>query len=240
MSAHTLGQVVAGTQKLNGSISLKGFFHGVMVEGSQNTVALTGFVDGGGNHDGLAAADARRIAACWNACIGIDTKELEVLGPFCLVPKYKALTEQLAGANAEIRKVEMFNDANSAALQAANVRIVMLNAYLATANARISDLEEGRCMSLDAGNALMEQLADANAQIANWEDGRSILVAAAVSQADHLREAHALLREILAADEAAISELKALGFSPDETDPLGITGRIRALLAPFRTAGVAP
>lgn len=77
MSAHTQGRLMAGTIyiAIHGEQSE---FHCVGIEGTNKAIATTGFVGGDAdNSDAISAADARRLAACWNACDMIPTEHVE-------------------------------------------------------------------------------------------------------------------------------------------------------------------
>ncbi len=76
MSAHTTSSLTPGTIPIvmPGTGKLINF-HAVGIAETNTAVALTGIV--GDARDALSAADARRLAACWNACQNIETEVLE-------------------------------------------------------------------------------------------------------------------------------------------------------------------
>ncbi len=79
--------------------------------------ALREKTDDGINHElgsgdgGLFEPDARRLAACWNACDGSETEDLERLGADFIAPWIKMLDErdnavkELAAARALLQEV---------------------------------------------------------------------------------------------------------------------------------------
>lgn len=71
---HTPGAAVA--QAVNVTLGgTQAKYHAVGIDGTNVAVAITGLVDA--DDGAINEANARRIAACWNACEGIPTEELE-------------------------------------------------------------------------------------------------------------------------------------------------------------------
>ncbi len=73
MSAHTEGRLAAGQFQI-AQIG-KAIYHGIAVPGEVVPIAVTGPT--GANDAAIACADARRLAACWNALERVPTEEIE-------------------------------------------------------------------------------------------------------------------------------------------------------------------
>ncbi len=73
MSAHTEGRLEAGQFQIAqiGKVN----YHGIAAPGEVVPIAVTGPT--GANDAAIACADARRLAACWNAFEGIETERFE-------------------------------------------------------------------------------------------------------------------------------------------------------------------
>lgn len=86
MTEHTKGLLVTFEVGDNGSLAL----------GSEDKTSLLTIVEEDGTDFAAIyhAADARRIAACWNACLGLPTDELEQMGLVCAVGNQLLLLEQ--------------------------------------------------------------------------------------------------------------------------------------------------
>lgn len=99
---HTPGRLIAGTIEMLAP-NVSGNHHCIGIEGTNTATALTGLV--GDDVDALSAADARRLAACWNACEGLDTGALERIGDNFIKPMAD-LTAQRDQARADSRAIE--------------------------------------------------------------------------------------------------------------------------------------
>lgn len=78
MSAHTQGKVCAAVAGVpNAETTGYVLHHCIIMPGTNHVVALTGRTDTGDkNFDATSEADAVRLAACWNAFEGIETKDI--------------------------------------------------------------------------------------------------------------------------------------------------------------------
>lgn len=72
--SHTKQRLISGTIVISEICGQPINFHCVGVEGTNLAVATTGIV----GKDDVSAADAKRLAACWNACQDVSTEVLEV------------------------------------------------------------------------------------------------------------------------------------------------------------------
>lgn len=112
MSAHTKARLVPNAIQIT-LYGVQAKWHAIGIEGTTTAVALMGLC--GDSRDAASAADARRLAACWNACEGIDTDNLENFpgwikngfapGVMVVAERDKLLVE-LAAANARIAAIE--------------------------------------------------------------------------------------------------------------------------------------
>ena len=128
MTAHTPGRLVEGKfGVLRGGPELE------YVNGSaQSQIAMVT-----GSADGEQQANTRRLAACWNSFVGINTEDVEAMGG---VARFKG---EPVGELATVR------------------------AELEAANMRIAELEAGCRVALDAGDVMQEEFAGARALLAD-------------------------------------------------------------------------
>lgn len=98
MSAHTEGRAVAGRNVIYLDGAPNEIF-GMGIVDTKMVVAITGHV--GGEDDALAAADAVRLAACWNACQGIPSGRLELLN----VPNIIKMVHESDMLRAELKNI---------------------------------------------------------------------------------------------------------------------------------------
>lgn len=73
--SHTQERLTAGAIFVSEITGQPVEFHCVGVDGTNLAVAITGIV--GNDRDETSSADARRIAACWNACQDVSIDLLE-------------------------------------------------------------------------------------------------------------------------------------------------------------------
>ena len=76
MSAHTPGQLNVAVEIFDNDGMPE-----TAIQGLNGSATVAVALDFGLNNPGMREANARRLAACWNACEGLDTDELE---RFCL------------------------------------------------------------------------------------------------------------------------------------------------------------
>lgn len=96
MTAHTQGRVEPKvmTITING---VQGAFFVAAVPETDYAVAITGSVSDTKEGQDKSFAEAERIAACWNACIDIDTEQLAILddNDTTLKKRYEALQDEM-------------------------------------------------------------------------------------------------------------------------------------------------
>jgi hypothetical protein len=132
MTNHSHGRLAAGIT--NEIITIDGHAaqqHCIGVEGiRQGLIAITGHV--GDERDAISAADARRLAACWNAFDGVSTDMVETLpgGVPALTKHAGQLHRQLDLMREELGEVLARAEAQMAELAAAKAREAQLVAAL--------------------------------------------------------------------------------------------------------------
>lgn len=93
IECHTRGPIVAQPVSITFTSATSNYF-AVGIEGTNMAVAVTGLADGS-DESRRSAADAYRLAACWNVCEGVDTLELETAARYkALATGYRKRTEQ--------------------------------------------------------------------------------------------------------------------------------------------------
>ena len=100
MTTNTKTSLEAGVMQITLG-TFTGDFFVAGIPDQMYAVAITGLVSDEKNHD-TSMQDSRRIAACWNACDGIDTEQLEILGD-----NHTTLKERYEALKAEMRAVPL-------------------------------------------------------------------------------------------------------------------------------------
>lgn len=164
--------------------------------------------------------DARRLAACWNACEGVLTDHLISLDD---VGGVVGLSCDVAHAP-DVNLLQRELNSAKLALVRANERFYAAGADRDQARAELAELKT----HLGTVKALTDERNDLKARLGNSADWNQ--------REAELATARALLAEMLTADDIALAGMREMGMDPEAciTD---LTERVRAFLHPTEKGG---